>query len=260
MIAMSILKTLDNSLRVLTYFTKEKPSWGVRELAKEMDISHTIIFRIFSTFEKHGFLKKNEETNKYELGMRFLDYGFLLQDQLNIPNVIRPSMEELTEYTGESTVLTWLDGLEGVYVEIVESSRNIKFQESLGKRGPLYIGASHKVIMAFLPSHIQNRIFEQGLEKKTNKTMTDKNELIKDLQNIRKKGWGYSYGEYFEEVAALSVPLFNRNNDITASLTIASPRYRMSYDRAVYLLKPLQETQSEVQSLLSKLHNGNIGF
>ena len=69
------LKTLDNSLEVLKYFNKENPTWGVRELAKEMDISHSIIYRILATFEKQGFLIQNPETKKYELGLRFLEYG-----------------------------------------------------------------------------------------------------------------------------------------------------------------------------------------
>ena len=49
------LKTLDNSLEVLKYFSKENPSWGVRELAKEMNISHSIIYRILATLKIMAF-------------------------------------------------------------------------------------------------------------------------------------------------------------------------------------------------------------
>ncbi|CAM3401359.1 IclR family transcriptional regulator [Paenibacillus lupini] len=63
-----MLKTLDNSLELLNYFTKETPQWGVRELAKAMEMNHSIVFRILATFEQHGFLMQDKDTKKYSLG------------------------------------------------------------------------------------------------------------------------------------------------------------------------------------------------
>jgi len=88
------LKTLDNSLEVLKYFSKENPSWGVRELAKEMNISHSIIYRILATFENHGFLNQNPETKKYELGLRFLEYGQMVKEKLNLSDFVLPIMKK----------------------------------------------------------------------------------------------------------------------------------------------------------------------
>ncbi|WP_167277063.1 IclR family transcriptional regulator [Paenibacillus lupini] len=64
----ALLKTLDNSLELLNYFTKETPQWGVRELAKAMEMNHSIVFRILATFEQHGFLMQDKDTKKYSLG------------------------------------------------------------------------------------------------------------------------------------------------------------------------------------------------
>lgn len=251
------LKTLDNALNILKLFIN-KSSWGVRELAKEMGVSHSIIHRIVSTFEKHGFLERNLETNKYELGLKFLEYGFVIQNRVKLSDMIYPVMKELSEDTGESTVLTLLDGLEGIYFQIVESSKNVKFAETLGKRAPLYIGASHKIIMAYLPREDQEAIINQGLEARTDKTITDPEALLRDLKEIKEKAWCYSWGEYLEDVAALSVPLFNTRNQVIASLTIAGPRYRFPQERAFELLKLLQESGRKVQESMN-LANYNWG-
>lgn len=66
-----MLKTLDNALDLLKHFTREKPQWGVRELAKEMNISHTVVYRMLATFERYGFVKQEPKTKKYELGFSF---------------------------------------------------------------------------------------------------------------------------------------------------------------------------------------------
>lgn len=73
---------------LLKYFSRERPQWGVRELAKEMHISHTIAYRMMATFERNGFLRQDQETRKYELGIKFMEYGAILRDRLNLTQLI----------------------------------------------------------------------------------------------------------------------------------------------------------------------------
>ncbi|WP_236002598.1 helix-turn-helix domain-containing protein [Heyndrickxia sporothermodurans] len=55
---------MDNSLELLNYFSKETPSWGVRELAKEMGISHSIVYRTLASFEKYVFFGTRSKNQK----------------------------------------------------------------------------------------------------------------------------------------------------------------------------------------------------
>ncbi|KOS59852.1 IclR family transcriptional regulator [Lysinibacillus agricola] len=242
------LKTLDNSLEVLKYFNKQNPTWGVRELAKEMNISHSIIYRILSTFENHGFLIQNPETKKYELGLRFLEYGQMVKEKLNLSDFVLPIMKNLAEEIKESVFLTWLDGTDGVTVEIAESSQTIKFSVSIGTRTPLYIGASCKTIMAYLPEKRQMDIMDNGMEKLTSETITDPDEMLLDLENIRNQGWCFSTGEYSHSVFGLGVPLFNSKSDIIASLTIAGPEYRKpTEEKFLEMVKIIQHAAMNIQ-------------
>jgi DNA-binding IclR family transcriptional regulator len=247
------LKTLDNALLVLKYFTKENPTWGVRDLAKEMAMNHTVVYRILSTFKEHGFLVQNHETNKYELGLKLLEYVTVIQQHLNISDVIYPVMKRLAAETEESAFLTWLDGTEGVYLEIVESPKSIKFAVSVGSRAPLYVGASNKIMMAFLPEDMQKKIIEKGLQPITNNTITNENELRKDLQQIRLQGWCHSTGEYSDDVTGLAIPLFNDQNSVIASLTLAGPGYRFTSKRIKELLPHLKQKGSEIQDYFYKM-------
>ncbi|UOQ92333.1 IclR family transcriptional regulator [Halobacillus shinanisalinarum] len=222
------LKTLDNSLNVLKYFTNITPSWGVRELAKEMDMNHTIVYRILSTFENHGFLYQNDVTKKYHLGLRFLGYGQIVQKQFNISQAIHPIMERVANQTNESAFLTWLDGHDGVTVDIAESSQQIRFDVDIGSRSPLHAGASCKVMMAYLSKEEQEELIQKGLEELTPNTIVDAEELRADLNTIRDQGWVYSVGEFADQVFGLGVPLFDQGQKILASLTIAGPAYRLS--------------------------------
>lgn len=250
------LKTLDNSLELLKYFTREKPSWGVRELAKEMGISHSIVYRTLASFEKYGFLKQNPDSKKYELGLRFLEYGQMVKEKMRLSEIVYPIMKRLAEKAEESVFLTWLDKLDGVTVEIAESDHPIKYDVSLGTRTPLYVGASCKVIMAYLPKEKQQEIIDQGLKAFTKNTILDEDTLLQDLAEIKKRGWCYSAGEFSDAVFGLGVPLFNSQNEVIASLTICGPEYRVEEMNIEEALSELKKEASEIQGHL-KHFNGN---
>jgi len=247
------LKTLDNALVILKYFTKDTPAWGIRELAKELDVSHSIVHRILATYEKHGFFIQNQETKKYELGIKFWEYGQLVQGKLNISDCISPIMKSLSEETGETVILTLLEGMEAVDLEIVESPQKVKYMLTPGNRAPLHVGASSKVIMAYLSKEKQKAVIERGLNSFTSNTIIDAEKLLADLTQIREKGWCYSKGEYFEETFGMSIPLFNHEQEIMASLSIAGPSYRMPEEKIPEALVMLRKRGKEIQKFLSAM-------
>lgn len=246
------LKTLDRSLTLLKYFREKDIEWGVRELAKEANMHHSIVHRTLSTFEKHDFLFKNSN-NKYQLGLELWLYGLILEDKLKFKNLIHPSLEKLATKVSETVFLTVLDELEGVTIDIAHGPQSIKFDVTIGTSKPLYTGASNKIIMAYLPEETQLKVIRGGLKKYTEQTVTDHEELLTSLMEIKKQGWSLTDSEYTEDVIGIAVPLFDNQNKIFGSLNVAGPKYRMSKEKNKVILKELQQTKLEVKALLNKL-------
>lgn len=247
------LKTLDTSLYLLEYFTEQKPSWGVRELAKELEMNHSVVYRILSTFEKRGFLIQNQETKKYELGLKFWIYGQMVQERNHFTDVIQPLMKELCETTGESIFLTGREGNKGICLHFEESMQRVKYTLQVGTKTPLYAGSSNKVIMAHFTKDNQESIMVKGLDPITDRTVINVDRLREELAQIKEAGWAQSIGEYSENIYGIAVPLFNYQSEILASLAIAGPEYRIGEsERVGELLQHLQITQSKIQEALNK--------
>lgn len=246
-----MLKTLDQSLKILMAFTKEKPTWGARELAKELDIKVTNIYRILSTFEENRFLTKHPETKKYSLGLKFWEFGLLAYDNINISQHVRPILKELMLKTGESIFLTVLDGKEGLTLDVVEPEDKVKFSVSIGSRAPLYVGASYRSILAFMPEEFIQSILSTKLEAFTATTKTDSKELLEELADIRKKGWARSNGEYTRDVIALAYPIFV-NGKIIGSITVSGPTYRFSEEQIESSIPLLKEATYKVTEVMEK--------
>lgn len=227
-------------------FTREKPTWGGRELALELNENHTKIYRILETLEMHGFLNKSSETKKYSLGFAVWELGNTLSENFHIKELIHPILERVSKNTNESVFLILLDGEEGLTFDAVESNSNIRFSVSIGSRAPLYAGASYRSILAHMPKDFINSYLERQLTSYTENTMVDSNTIRKDLEFITKNGYAISEGEYTKDVIAVAIPIFNKDR-VIGSLTVSGPKYRIQDKQINLFLTELSDAKKELK-------------
>lgn len=246
-----MLKTLSQSLDILRMFTKEKPTWGGRELASELNQNHTKIYRILETLEKHRFLIKNKETKKYSLGFAVWELGHTASENFHIKELIHPILKKVSEHTNESAFLTILDGEEGLTFDAVEAQATVRFSVSIGSRTPLYAGASYRSILAHLSTEFIDHYLNKELTQFTAKTMVNPAAIRADLQQIRERGYAMSEGEYTADVVAVAVPIFHKNT-IFGSLTISGPRYRINHEQIELFKQELTGARNELQNVFER--------
>jgi DNA-binding IclR family transcriptional regulator len=152
----------------------------------------------------------------------------VVTEQLNIQQYVRPLLKEIMDATGESVYLTMLEGKVGVVVAVMLSTQEVKHIIPVGTRGPLYAGASHKVMMAFLDEEVQQEIMEEGLRSVTPETIVEPDVLREQLEQIRKHGWCISVGEFTEDVIGIAIPIQDSQGRVMGSVTVAGPKYRFS--------------------------------
>lgn len=240
-------KTVHKALDVLEMFSRENPSWGLRELSRELDLNHTVVHRLLSTFEERGYLARNSDTQKYEIGLKVLELSSLVDEKYQLSKRLEEIMRIISKETGESTVFTVRDEEYGVFLKIVEGSQIVRFAESEGRRSLLYLGATHKSILAYSPKELRNKVVNKAVQ---NGAVKDKNELMQELARIQNLGYAYTHGETFSDVAAVAVPVFDSHYNIQGSLGISSPTYRLSEEVAKTKVDLLLSFQKEIQAFI----------
>jgi DNA-binding IclR family transcriptional regulator len=88
---------------------------------------------------------------------------------------------------------------------------------------PLHATTAGKVTLAFLEPSRVDELLSRGLRPITQSTITDESELRRQLEDIRRKGYGTSLGETTQGLGTLGVPVFGPDNKILAVLGIAYP-------------------------------------
>lgn len=244
-------KTLANALDLLEYFTAQKPVWGVRDLARASGVHPAIVQRALNTFASRQFLTKDPVSQKYAIGVRFLEFGQIFKTQLNLSELVRPLMTELSSQSGETVFLSWLTQGEAVCIEICEAQDSIRFSIDVGTRFPLYAGANAKAILAFLPEPEREAILAAGLPQMAAGTITDPAILNADLAQIRQQGWSASAEEFRADTFGLAVPLFAHSGDVIGSLSIAGPLFRRDETLFPALVAKMRELRPTIQNYMS---------
>ncbi|MGN8646544.1 IclR family transcriptional regulator [Gracilibacillus sp. HCP3S3_G5_1] len=220
------LKTVDRILSLLECFTDDNPEWGVTELSIELGLYKSVVHRMLSTLEDRGYITKNPDTKKYKLGLKLFELGMVVSRQMNLKEIAKPVIEDLSQLTDETVLLTIVDGKEGVCIEKLESGQSIKSTSQLGKRVPLYAGAPTKLLLAYLPEDTIKNI-SKDLKSFTKHTITDPEQLKEELLQIRRQGFCYSFSELDYGSAGVAYPIFNHQQKVIASLSVVGPEFRM---------------------------------
>ncbi|SEM73700.1 IclR family transcriptional regulator [Paenibacillus sp. OV219] len=204
---------------------------SVTEISKQLEMPVQSAHRILNTLTQYGFVTQNSRTKKYKLGLSLMKYGFLMWDSLMFRSVARPYIEELSQKTRETVYLASRENNEGVYIDSIDSPQILKISEPIGLRLPLYIGASNRVILAYMPHKLQEQLLRGVDWAKVPSLKPLTLEYVKaDLQRIRAQGYSVTTGEATEGTTGIAAPIFSYERTVVGSINVAGPELRFQTD------------------------------
>lgn len=220
-----ILTTITNSVEILDTLMK-LDSAGITELAKYQDISKSTAYSYLKTLEHEGLVSKNE-ASEYQLSANFIVYGEYVRNRYQLYQEGKSTIDELAETIGQYAHLVIEEEGRGInlYKSKGEEAVGDEYQAAkFQQRDYLHITASGKAILAHLPEDRAVEIIERyGLPARTENTITDRDELFDELEEIREQGYALNDEEEIEGFRAVGVPIKHRSGRVLGSVSISGP-------------------------------------
>ncbi len=228
----SFVKSIDNALTVLEYLSTKNEGVKITTMCRELGINITVVHRILKTMKKRGFVEQDDETQKYQLGLRAQLMGILTMNQTDLYEYGLASLNQICKLTRETANFVIRDRSEGVYILQVESQNALRVANHVGSRVPLYCTAAGKVILAYMDSGTRQRYYEEvSLTPLTPYTLDSIGKLEEEIKSIRETTIAYDREEQALGEACIATPVFNYNGDIVAAISISSPATRLTSER-----------------------------
>lgn len=240
----------EKTMEILELFDFDNRTLSVPEISTLLGQPQSSVYRHLRLLKEKGYVMETSGGN-YRLGYTLLKLAKIVRMDCNISIIAYPVMKQITKITGETSILLVRSNLQAVCLETVPSNYPIKVSSEQGQIVPLYGGASSKILLAFAEDEIIDNLFEQGIVKKhTENTIIDSEQLKKNLEEIRARGYAFSDGEIDKGVISYGVPIRDMDKNVIASLSIAGPRERMLEQGEKAFLDILQSSAEDIQKYL----------
>lgn len=200
---------------------------GVTELSDHLGLPKSTIHNHLQTLIECEFVVADD--NEYRIGLRFLDFGIVVTERLDILNAGPDEVDRLAEETGELANLMVEEHGLGVYVHQEYGDRAVNTNLHVGKRVNLHQTAQGKAILAHLPEKQYREILERhGLSGYTPNTTTDPEELESELAEVRDQGYAYDDEEWMQGLRCVAAPILDTDGNPIGAIGLSGPTRRFS--------------------------------
>ncbi|NHN55561.1 IclR family transcriptional regulator [Calidifontibacter sp. DB0510] len=230
------VQSLGRALDVLETMQQRGGELALIEISGATGLPMPTIHRLVRTLVDRGYLRQLPD-KRYALGTRLIPLGNAAQQVFGVQAA--PQLTRIVDQLGETANLATLDGDMLVYVGQVPSPHAMRMFTELGRHVHAHCRAAGKVLLAELADdEVRNILRRAGMPARTPQTVTDPDELLRQVQRIRETGYAFEQGEMEIGVECVAVPIPSAT--MRLALSISAPTARMDEvvrERAVRVLR-----------------------
>jgi IclR family transcriptional regulator, KDG regulon repressor len=208
---------------------------GTTDVARRTGISPSTVSRQLGTLARLGLVQHVRATGRYRLGVRVLGLANSVLEQLDVRGVARPHLEQLVQVTGETATLSVPGDHDAITVDFVPGTHQVQPVSRLGRPSVAHASSAGKAMLAFA-----GRAVPPGpLRAYTNHTITDRDELERELERIRQRGYALAPEEREPGLSAVAAPVWSAGGELEAVIALQGPSARFdeaAIERALPLL------------------------
>lgn len=223
---------------------------GVSSIARRLDLSKAVVYRILRSLTDRGLVRFDAATRAYELGPSSMLIGSRVLQRLDLSTAALPVLRRLQQLTHETTTVSALVGAMRVYLDQVPSHLELKMMVETGRPYPLHAGSSSKAILAFASQELQDHVLGEELPALTRRTVTDGARLRRELDRIRRIGVASSRGERQHGAGSVAAPVFGPRGTVVGSISICGPANRFDAATSRRFASILRHFADEVSTSL----------
>ncbi len=259
----SRVQVLDRALDLIELLATSENGLSIAELSATTGLPKSTIHRILSTYAERHYVEKNEETSIYARGHKFVEVASLYLNKIELKTEAAPIMHQMATTFGAVAYLAVLDNNEVMYLERAEQFNSLRLYTQIGKREPLYCTGLGKVLLAALPEQECERITSQlSFKPYTDNTIREEAELLRQVAEVRVRGYALDHGEHVADCQCLAVPIYDYTRKVMAAMSISGHNllgnhseefiYEKMHEAAMELSHRMGYTEPRQQSCRNK--------
>jgi IclR family acetate operon transcriptional repressor len=224
--------SVDNALRLLR-LVGERQQLRLSDAGQYLGVAHSTAHRLLAMLAHHDFVRQDPVSKLYLPGPALLEVGLAAVQKMDVRARVRPILEQLSAQFGETVHLAVRETTRVRYLDAIESTMALRVVVRTGTVLPANCTSVGKVLLAELTTAELHQLYPDGqpLPAETEHSVVSRDALEAELEAVRQRGYGVNVEESEEGVASVAVAIHNSEGRAVASISIATPKSRMTPKR-----------------------------
>jgi len=223
------------ALAVLSAFDRRTPRAGLTEIAASAGLPISTTHRLIGELVAWGGLVRQSD-GQYEIGPRLWALGLLAPVSRKLREVALPFMQDLAATTGENVHIAVRTGIHALYVERIAGTRSVAVVSRSGSELPLHATGVGKVLLAHADPETVGQALTR-LVRVTPYTVVDRPRMVRQLAEIRRRGWAETSEEMTIGTCSVAVPVLDSDQRVVAALGVVATSSRRGLAKLVPMLQ-----------------------
>ncbi len=239
--AFAILETVAQSDRPVS----------MTDVMQAVALPKATVYRMLSLLEDAKLVQREPASKRYAVGPRASRFALAALMNSASRGSRHAILQRLVDEVGETCNFTMLDGAEVVYLDRVETAWPLRMNLQTGSRVPLHCSASGKLLLAYAPKSARERLVQRlHLERYTDRTITTRAALARELERIRASGHSIDDEEYIAGLVCVAVPVRGVRGRCVAAVALHAPSSRLPLAEAIKFRPALARAAEELADTL----------
>lgn len=223
------IELVDKLVKLLETLRDAPAGLSLQELQARTGYVKSSIHRTLNSLKHHGYVAQAGPGAPYRLGTQFLLLARGMSEGIQLLPYARPYMHELVDGFNESAYLAILRGGRGIFVEVIETRRDLRLVGPLGAEVFYHATAAGKAIAAGLPGPERAALLARlELRRLTDNTLTTRGQVEREWADVARRGFAANDEETIVGAIFLAAPVFDAQPAVCGSISVGVPKPRYS--------------------------------
>lgn len=245
------IRSLAKGLAVIEAFGAAAPAMTLSDVARKVGLPRGTARRLLLTLAQLGYA--GFDGKLFSLRPRVLNLGFAYLYSQNLWQLAQPAMVELVEQVHESCSIAVLDGTDIVYVaRVPTAARIMSINLGLGTRLPAIATSMGRVLLSGLPeAEVEQHIRSVSpIPQYTPKTLRDRAELLREVEQVRRQGWAMIDQELEIGLRSIAAAITDGSGRVIAAINIGTHASRWPIQKLMQEVLPrIKATAASISRL-----------
>lgn len=234
-------------LNILEMLSEQEEPVRLQDIARLVEMNTSTALRFITTLQKKGYVAQDFDTGRYFLTYKICAVASNVSSRKGLRDISVPFLRSVSHIFNESANIAEEHDMSVVYIEAVAGPKTMLMTtQRIGNIAPTHCtGVGKLLLLNYTEPQIDHLIATKGMTRFTDHTLTTKEELMAELEQVRRQDYAFDNEECESGARCIAAPVRDFTGKVIAGLSVSGPATRMTdehiYDKLPFLLDAAQQ-------------------